>query len=67
MDKIEIFKAQCNKYGKSAGPIRNELMVQNCDFVIAFWDGKSKGTRNLIQLAQKYNRKTTIVDIKNRS
>ena len=53
---LELFPAQWNKYGRSAGPIRNEIMVAKCDYVIAFWDGTSKGTKNLIDNAVKYNK-----------
>lgn len=38
--------------GKSAGYIRNaELIDSNPDFVIAFWDGESNGTKHMIKLA----------------
>ncbi len=50
---LEVYPAQWKLYGRSAGPIRNEQMVNNCDFVIAFWDGKSKGTKSLIQCARE--------------
>ena len=33
----------------AAGPIRNKEMAQNGDFLVAFWDGKSKGTKNMIK------------------
>jgi len=39
-------------YGKVAGPIRNKLIINNADHVIAFWDGRSKGTASSIKLAQ---------------
>ncbi|MBR7070567.1 MAG: hypothetical protein IKI29_00120, partial [Clostridia bacterium] len=38
------------------GPKRNEEMVKQCDLVICFWDGKSKGTKSLIQFAKKYGK-----------
>ncbi len=53
---LEIYPAQWQKFGRSAGPKRNEIMVKNCDYVIAFWDGKSRGTKNLIDNALKYNK-----------
>jgi hypothetical protein len=40
------------KYGPAAGPIRNKEIIDACDVVIAFWDGKSKGTANSIKLAK---------------
>ena len=50
-----------NKYGKSAGFIRNKLIVDNCDIVLAFWDGKSKGTQHTIKLAKAAKKPTFIV------
>lgn len=53
--KLTIFKADWKQYGKSAGAIRNRQMLQyaskEAPLVIAFWDGKSKGTRNMIDQA----------------
>ncbi len=53
--KITKFPANWNKYGKAAGPKRNQQMANYADALIAFWDGKSKGTNNMIQLANRYN------------
>lgn len=54
-NSIEIlyFKPDWNKFGKSAGFIRNEEMAKNADMLIAFWDGKSKGTQHMIKCATK--------------
>ena len=51
--EIETFPAAWERYGRAAGPIRNKTMVDICDAVICFWDGKSKGTASLIRLAKK--------------
>ena len=48
-----IFKPDWDKYGKSAGFIRNKLIINEADMVLAFWDGKSKGTKHSIDLAIK--------------
>jgi hypothetical protein len=45
------FPAEWNKFGKAAGPIRNKEMAIFADVLIAFWDGKSRGTQNMIRLA----------------
>lgn len=42
-----------DKYGKQAGFIRNRLIINDSDCVLAFWDLKSKGTLNSITLATK--------------
>jgi len=39
-----------NKYGKSAGFRRNHRIISDADYVVAFWDGMSKGTAHSIQL-----------------
>lgn len=46
--KIEVYKADWDKHGKSAGFLRNTTIVENSDIIIAFWDGKSNGTRDTI-------------------
>ena len=53
---ISIFPAEWAKYGKAAGPIRNRAMLdfakEETPVVAAFWDGKSRGTANMIKLAK---------------
>jgi hypothetical protein len=61
--KTLIFPADWEKYGKRAGFIRNEDIIKNCDAVIAFWDGKSKGTFHSLSLAKKYNKPFKIINI----
>jgi len=48
-----IFYPDWNKLGKSAGFIRNKDIVENSDGVLAFWDGKSKGTQHSFTLCKK--------------
>ena len=48
---VKRFPANWNKYGKSAGYIRNKEMAEYADALIAFWDGKSPGTKMMIELA----------------
>jgi glycerophosphoryl diester phosphodiesterase len=50
--KITQFPADWKRYGRAAGPKRNEQMANYADVLIAFWDGKSKGTKHMIQLAE---------------
>ncbi len=58
---IERHIAEWKKYGRRAGPLRNEEMVKIADGVIAFWDGKSRGTQSTINLCKKYNVNCKIV------
>ena len=61
--KVEIFLPEWKKYGRAAGPIRNEKMVEHADLVIAFWNGKSKGTKSLINYAKSSNKEIIKIDI----
>lgn len=45
---IKRFPADWERHGKAAGPIRNLEMAQYADALIAIWDGKSRGTRHMI-------------------
>ncbi|QPB44203.1 DUF2493 domain-containing protein [Medusavirus stheno T3] len=48
-----IFIAEWKKYGRKAGIIRNGQIVDAATMLVAFWDGKSPGTKNSIQRAEK--------------
>lgn len=49
----EVYPADWDKYGKSAGFRRNIEMLEKCEAVIAIWDGESRGTAHTIKEAQK--------------
>ena len=48
---VKSFPADWDKYGKSAGFVRNKIMGDNADALVAFWDGKSTGTLHMIKVA----------------
>jgi predicted Rossmann fold nucleotide-binding protein DprA/Smf involved in DNA uptake len=54
--EITVFPAEWDKYGKSAGYRRNKDIVNYADIIVAFWDGKSKGTQHSINLAKEQNK-----------
>lgn len=58
--KVDYFPADWKKHGKAAGFLRNEQMAQNADALAAFWDGQSRGTKNMIELARRYGLKVRI-------
>ncbi len=58
---VEQYPAQWDKYGKSAGYKRNEQMAKLADASICFWDGKSRGTKHMIDLSKKHGLKSRIV------
>lgn len=58
------FTVKCAKwkvFGKSAGHRRNPSIVKPADYVIALWDGTSKGTLGSIDYAKKHNKKLMTV------
>ena len=59
---LEVFLANWNKFGKSAGFRRNEQMAEVADALIAFWDGKSHGTKHMIEIME--NKKLLVKVIK---
>ncbi len=54
------FLPEYKKYGKKAPLIRNNLIVDYSDKVIAFWDGKSHGTKYVIDFCIQNNKKLTV-------
>lgn len=46
--------ADWDHYGKSAGHMRNEQMALLADAAVIFWDGKSPGSKNMIDNCEKH-------------
>ena len=51
--ELEKYPADWDKYGKSAGYIRNKEMAENADAVICFWNGISAGTKHMVDIAKE--------------
>lgn len=51
--KMTRFIPDWNKHGKKAGILRNHEMGDYADVLLAFWDQKSKGTKDMITYATK--------------
>lgn len=70
--KLEVvkFPANWDRFGKRAGYIRNEEMAKysvadnNYGMLVAFWDGKSRGTKHMIDLAKKHGVDVHVVNYK---
>jgi len=48
---IRYFPADWDTLGKRAGYVRNAQMADNADALVALWDGDSRGTKHMIDLA----------------
>lgn len=70
--KLEVIKfpADWDSFGKSAGYIRNEEMAKysvkngNYGMLVAFWDGESRGTKHMINLAKKHGLEVHVIKFK---
>lgn len=58
---VKRFPADWKRHGRYAGPLRNEQMADYASeegykgILVAFWDGGSRGTRNMISQAKQRN------------
>lgn len=58
---VKRFPANWGTYGKRAGVLRNAQMADYADTLIAFWDGMSRGTKNMISEAGRKHLKVFVV------
>lgn len=58
--QCERFPANWKRFKNSAGYIRNCAMGDNADALIAIWDGRSNGTKHMINTAQKKGLQITL-------
>ena len=59
--QLETYPADWKAHGRAAGPIRNAKMASVAHTLIAFWNGKSRGTKNIIDTATKRGLKVAVV------
>jgi len=58
---VSYFPALWHKFGTQAGFIRNTEMAKNADACVCFWDGKSVGTKHMIDTAEQMNLNLRII------
>lgn len=63
LDGVEYYPADWDTHGKAAGPIRNKEMAKNATHLVAFWDGASRGTKHMIDLAEEYGLEIRVVRV----
>lgn len=68
--EVVMFAAKWDIFGKRAGYIRNEEMAKyavednNFGMLVAFWDGESRGTNHMINLAKKHGLEVHVIKFK---
>ena len=58
-----IYKPDYDTYGRTAPLIRNEKIIDECDRIIAFYDGVSPGTRHAMELAKKKGKSVQLITV----
>ena len=53
--KLTEFLPDYGRFGRGAPLMRNITIIENADLILAFWDGKSKGTKFVIDYCEKRN------------
>ena len=61
--KHQLFRADWERFGKSAGVWRNHQMAQVGDVLVAFWDGQSPGTSHMIQCMRALGKPVVLISI----
>ena len=64
---VRYFPAEWEKHGKKAGVLRNAEMAKNADALVAFWDGESPGTKNMIETAKKQGLQVRVIRYSHKS
>ena len=59
--KIRSFPADWKQYGQSAGFVRNDDMAAYADKAIIFWDGKSVGSKDMIDKMEKLGKEVRVI------
>lgn len=59
--EVVVHLADWVELGRRAGPVRNTVVVAESDLVVAFWDGRSKGTRDVVSKAERMGKTLRIV------
>lgn len=62
--KLDVHKANWDRFGKRAGYIRNYEMSKSADAAIIFWDMESSGSKHMIQQAIRENLDVYVVPIR---
>lgn len=58
--KLTEFLPEYDKYGKNAPLKRNLTIIENADVVLAFWNGKSRGTKFVIEKCRKLGKEIRV-------
>lgn len=58
---VKRFDVDWQTHGRAAGPIRNREMAGYADALVLFWDGKSRGSADMLRAAGELGLETRVV------
>ncbi len=61
--ELWVFKPDYQQYARSAAHVRNRLIVDNADMVLAFWNGKSTGTKYTMDYAKRQGKPVKMISV----
>lgn len=61
--KLTVFFPEYASFGRAAPIKRNEQIAEYADEALVFWDGTSKGTRNIIKCFEKRGKKVRLINV----
>jgi len=59
-----ILNPEYARYGRHAPLMRNKLIVEVSDMIVAIWDGKSPGTRYTIDYARRLGKRVIVYNMR---
>lgn len=60
---LKVFLPEYDKYGKRAPLLRNLEIIRYADEILAFWDGRSAGTRFVISACVKEGKAVRVIPV----
>ena len=60
---LTVYLPDWKKYGRSAGIVRNKLIIDDCEYCLVFWDTQSYGTKFSIDYCYKQGKPIRVVEI----
>lgn len=61
--RLILYFPNYEKYGSNAPIFSSKLVVEECDCLLAFWDGRSRGTKFTIDYAKAKGKPVKVVEI----
>lgn len=64
---VKVFMADWKNHGRAAGPIRNKKMAEYATHSLCFWDGKSTGTKSMIDYSERFGLLGSVLHVEQRT